>query len=38
MVQESQAHEKPDASTALWHVSIPAGGSSLLTYRVRVKY
>jgi hypothetical protein len=38
MVQESQAHEKPDASTALWHVSIPAGGSSMLRYRVRVKY
>ncbi len=38
MIQESIAHEKPDASTALWHVSIPAGGSTTLTYRVRVKY
>jgi len=38
MEQESQAHEKADSSTALWHVSIPAAGSTKLTYRVRVKY
>jgi len=38
MIRESMAHEKFDASTALWHVSIPAGGSSKLTYRVRVRY
>jgi hypothetical protein len=38
MVEEDMTHEKPDASTALWHVSIPAGGSTKLTYRVRVKY
>jgi hypothetical protein len=38
MIGESQAHEKPDASTALWHVVVPAGGSAKLTYRVRVKY
>jgi len=38
MIRESQAHEKPDASTALWHVTIPAEGSAKLTYRVRVKY
>jgi hypothetical protein len=38
MVQESVVHEKPDAFTALWHVTIPADGSTKLTYRVRVKY
>ena len=38
LVRESQAHEKPDASTALWHITIPAEGSAKLTYRVRVKY
>jgi hypothetical protein len=38
MIRESQAHEKPDASTALWHITIPAEGSAKLTYRVRVKY
>jgi hypothetical protein len=38
LVGESQAHEKPDSSTALWHVTIPAEGSAKLTYRVRVKY
>ena len=38
MVQESMVHEKPDAFTALWHVSVPAEGSTRLTYRVRVKY
>jgi hypothetical protein len=38
MLRESQAHEKPDASTVLWHVTIPAEGSVKLTYRVRVKY
>jgi hypothetical protein len=38
LVRESQSHEKPDASTALWHITIPAEGSAKLTYRVRVKY
>jgi hypothetical protein len=38
MEQESLVHEKADASTALWHVTIPAAGSTKLTYRVRVKY
>ncbi len=38
MLEESAAHEKPDASTAQWHVTIPANGSTKLTYRVRVKY
>jgi hypothetical protein len=38
MMQESMAHEKPDAFTALWQVTVPAQGSARLTYRVRVKY
>jgi len=38
MLEQSQASEKPDSSTALWHVTIPAEGSTTLTYRVRVKY
>jgi hypothetical protein len=38
MLEESADHEKADASTALWHITVPAGGSAKLTYRVRVKY
>ena len=38
MLEESTNHEKADASTALWHISVPANGSTKLTYRVRVKY
>ena len=35
---ESGPHVKADASTANWSVTIPAEGSTTLTYRVRVKY
>jgi len=28
----------PGATTAPWHVAVPARGSARLTYRVRVKY
>jgi hypothetical protein len=38
MLEESASHEKADASTAQWHITIPANGSTKLTYRVRVKY
>jgi hypothetical protein len=38
MLEESADHEKADASTALWHINVPANGSTKLTYRVRVKY
>ncbi len=38
MLEESQASEKPDSSTARWQVTIPAEGATTLTYRVRVKY
>jgi hypothetical protein len=38
MLEESANHEKADASTALWHITVPANGSTKLAYRVRVKY
>src|SRR5262249_912619 len=38
IIAESQTHEKPDASTAIWHVRIPAEGSTKLAYRVRVQF
>jgi hypothetical protein len=38
MLEESANHEKADASTASWHISVPANGSTKLAYRVRVKY
>jgi len=28
----------PDATTAPWHVAVPARGSARLTYRVQVQY
>jgi hypothetical protein len=37
IVSESAAHTKPAAGTALWQLRIPAEGSAVLTYRVRVK-
>ncbi|MFO1339219.1 MAG: DUF4139 domain-containing protein [Burkholderiaceae bacterium] len=38
MLEESQAHTKAAAGTAQWRVSVPAGGSSTLKYRVLVRY
>ena len=38
VLAESAPHVKADASTANWNVTIPAEGSTTLTYRVRVKY
>jgi hypothetical protein len=38
MVKESQPHEKLDASTAGWHVDVPAESSTKLTYRVRMEF
>ena len=38
MLQESHPHSKTDAHTASWSVNVPAGGKSVLTWRVRVKY
>lgn len=38
MVQESQKHTKESARVASWNVAIPAGGTSVLEYGVRVKW
>jgi hypothetical protein len=36
IVEESLTHERVDAQTVRWTVPVPAGGSAVLTYRVRV--
>ncbi|WP_284619581.1 DUF4139 domain-containing protein [Aquabacterium humicola] len=38
MLQESHRHAKVAAGTAEWQVSVPAGGSTTLKYRVLVRY
>jgi hypothetical protein len=38
MMQESHKHTKVAAGTAEWKVSVPAGGSTKLNYRVLVRY
>jgi hypothetical protein len=38
MVQESQKHTKESARVASWNVPIPAGGTTVLEYAVRVKW
>ncbi len=38
MLKESLAHEKAASNTAVWQVPVPALGSTVLTYTVRVKY
>ena len=38
ILEESLPHEKLDARTARWTVSVPAEGTTNLTYRVRVTY
>ncbi len=37
MRKESQRHEKNSSNTAVWLVDVPAQGSKILTYTVRVK-
>ena len=37
ILQESQPHTKESARVASWNVAVPAGGSAVLTYTVRVK-
>lgn len=37
MLAESLPHTREDARTAAWSVQVPAGGSTVLTYRVRVR-
>jgi len=36
ILTESQPHVRQDAATAVWTVAVPAGGESVLTYRVRI--
>ena len=38
MLEESLPHEKATSDTAVWQVKVPAKGSTVLTYRVRVKF
>ncbi|NRF65497.1 DUF4139 domain-containing protein [Aquincola sp. S2] len=38
MLQESHRHAKVAAGTADWKISVPAGGSTTLKYRVLVRY
>jgi hypothetical protein len=38
MVQESQKHSKESARVASWNVAVPAGGTTVLEYSVRVKW
>jgi hypothetical protein len=38
MLSESHPHTKAAANTAVWHVTVPAEGMTLLSYRVLVKY
>ena len=38
VLQESHKHEKVTSNTAVWKVSVPAEGTSTLSYRVQVRY
>ncbi|MCK9389125.1 MAG: DUF4139 domain-containing protein [Sulfuritalea sp.] len=38
VVQESQKHTKESARVASWNVAVPAGGTTVLEYGVRVKW
>ena len=38
MVETSIPNRKTAAFESQWDVSVPAGGETVLTYRVRVKY
>ena len=38
MVSESQKHTKESARVASWNVAVPAGGTTVLDYTVRVKW
>ena len=37
MLEESLPHEKAASDTAVWQVEVPSHGTTILTYRVRVK-
>lgn len=36
MLKETSVHEKETANQVVWKLEVPAGGSTILTYRVRV--
>ena len=38
MLQESQPHAKAAADTALWRIKVPAKGTTVLAYRVEVRF
>ncbi len=38
MIQESHKHSKESARVAAWQVAVPAGGSGVLDYTVRVRW
>lgn len=38
ILSESQAHTKGSSNTAVWKVTVPAQGSTVLTYRALVRY
>lgn len=38
MLQQSHPHSKESARVAAWNVAVPAGGTTLLEYTVRVKW
>ena len=38
ILQESAPHQKPNAATASWLITIPPEGSTKLTYKIRVVY
>ncbi len=38
ILKESSDHEKASSNTAIWQVNVPASGSAVLTYTVRVKH
>ncbi len=37
IVSESQNHVRRDSQTAVWNVSVPASGETVLTYRINVR-
>jgi len=38
MLSASHKHEKAASNTAVWHITVPAEGSTKLSYRVQVRY
>jgi hypothetical protein len=38
VLKENYKHEKATSNTAVWHITVPAEGSTTLSYRVQVRY